>query len=48
MDVRNVQLNDRAIEHLECVKNRYRRESERCGVDDDAATVIDSLMDPVD
>ena len=48
MDVRDVQLDDRARKHLERVKNRDRRERKGGRIDDDAAAFIDRFVDPVD
>ena len=36
MNIRNVQLDNRPIEHLKSVENRNRGERKSCGVDDDA------------
>jgi hypothetical protein len=49
VDVRDVQLDEPAREHLERVHERHGRERERCRVDDDAqGSPVDGLVDPLD
>src|SRR5262245_53826676 len=48
VDVCDVQLDDRAVEHLQGVKDRQRREGECGRIDDDTGSAVDRLMDPAD
>jgi hypothetical protein len=43
-----MQFDYRAWEHLESVKQGYRRKTESRRVDDDASSIIDCLVNPVD
>src|SRR5688572_11824062 len=46
--VRDVQLDDRRLDHVERIEDRHRRMGERRRVDDDAVGAVDAALDPVD
>src|SRR5262245_2291580 len=48
VNVRDVQLDDRAVEHLQGVEDRQRSKGECGWIDDDAGRAVDRLMDPAD
>src|SRR5690606_9676438 len=48
VDVRDMELDDRAGKHLECVQQRNGPEAQSGWIDDDAGTLVDCFMHPVD
>src|SRR5271168_1810248 len=48
MNVRDVQLNNRPRKHLQGVKQRERGERVGGRIDNDAATLVDRFVDPLD
>jgi hypothetical protein len=48
MDVRDVELDDRPLEHLERIEKGDRRERIAGRIDDDARAVVGRFVDPVD
>ena len=47
MNIRNVQLDNRSVEHLESVEDRNRGERKSGGIDDDATPHINRFVNPV-
>src|SRR3546814_3439553 len=48
VDIRDVQLDDRAGKHLQRVEDGDRGEGQGSGIDDDAGPFVDRLVDPLD
>ena len=48
VNIGDVKLDDRALEHLQCIEDRQRREGECGRIDDDAGALLDGFVNPAD